>query len=176
MEVIPKYCSIVVREVRKEDAPKLLEYLDQVSGESDFLTFGSGEFELSVAEEEQFIENILKRDNSLFIVAEDKGKIVGNLAFSAGTRKRRAHVGEFGISVIKEYWGQGVGEELIAHLLTWSRGSNKIRKIDLEVRTDNVRAIKLYKKMGFVEEGLRKRALFVNNKFYDTLMMGLSID
>lgn len=168
--------AVTIREVTKSDAINIIKYLDKVSCESDFLTFGEGEFEMSAKEEERFIENVLEKENHLFIVAAMGNEIIGTLSFAAGSRKRVAHVGEFGMSVIKEYWGCGVGTKLITHLLTWGRISGKIRKINLRVRSDNERAIGLYKKMGFEEEGLRKRDLFVNDKFYDTLLMGLCID
>lgn len=168
--------AVIIREVRKSDAYNLIKYLDKVSCESDFLTFGFGEFEMSLEEEEKFIENVLKKENHLFIVAEVNDELVGTLSFAAGSRKRVAHVGEFGMSVIKEYWGRGIGTKLITYLLTWSKDSANMRKINLRVRSDNERAIGLYRKMGFEEEGLRKRDLFINDKFYDTLLMGLCID
>jgi RimJ/RimL family protein N-acetyltransferase len=168
--------TVIIREVRKSDANNLIKYLDKVSCESDFLTFGLGEFGMSLEEEEKFIESVLKKENHLFIVAEVNDEIVGTLSFAAGSRKRVAHVGEFGMSVVKEYWAKGIGTKLITYLLTWSKDSGNIKKINLRVRSDNERAIGLYKKMGFEEEGLRKRELFINDQFYDTLLMGLCID
>lgn len=168
--------NIVIRKANKLDAKALIEYLNVIGGESDFLTFGAGQLDVSVEEEENFIENALEMKNSLFIIAEINGKIVGNLNFSGGTRERTAHVGEFGVTVLKEYWGNGIGEELIRYLLSWSKSSGIIRKINLSVRIDNIRAIKLYKKLGFLEEGIVKRDFFINDKFYDSLVMGILID
>lgn len=168
--------KIIIRKANRSDAKALIEYLNVIGGESDFLTFGKDEFERSIYEEEVFIENALKKENALFIIAEVNGKVVGNLNFSGGARERTAHVGEFGVSVLKEYWGNGIGEELIKYLIAWSKDSGIIRKINLRVRTDNTPAIKLYKKFGFLEEGKRKRDFLINGKFYDSLLMGLMID
>lgn len=118
----------------------------------------------------------MKKENALFIIAEITGKVVGNLNFSGGTRQRIAHVGEFGVSILKEYWGNGIGEELIKYLISWSNSSGIIRKINLRVRTDNTRGIHLYKKLGFSEEGIVKRDFLINGEFYDSLVMGLLID
>jgi RimJ/RimL family protein N-acetyltransferase len=167
--------SIVIRKAVKSDSKVLIEYLNTIGGESDFLTFGTGEFGRSIEQEEEFIESALKRENALFIIAEVDGKIVGNLNFSGGVRQRIAHVGEFGVSVLKEYWGNGIGEELIKYLINWSNTVGIIRKINLRVRTDNTRAISLYKKLGFLEEGILKRDFFINGEFYDSLLMGLEI-
>lgn len=168
--------KVIIRKVNKSDAKALIEYLNIVGGESNFLTFGAGEFDKSVEEEEKFIENVLNKENALFIVAEINGEIVGSLTFYGGLRERNAHVGEFGLSVFKKYWGNGIGKELITCLINWSKDSGVIRKINLRVSPDNKRGISLYKKLGFLEEGLLKRDLQVDNKFFDSILMGLLID
>jgi RimJ/RimL family protein N-acetyltransferase len=157
-------------------AKEMMEYIDKISIESDFLTFGQGEFNITLEDEEKFIETTSKKNNALFIIGQIDGKIVGNLNFSGGERPRIAHRGEMGVSVLKEYWGQGIGTELIKYLIHWAKESDIIKKINLRVRTDNVSGINLYKKLGFVEEGIIKREFLIDNKFYDSLCMGLLID
>jgi len=166
---------VTLRKADVSDAAQLIEYLNIIGGESDFLTFGPGDFGHSVEAEAEFIENALKRKNALFLVAVANGKIIGNLNFSGGPRERTAHTGEFGVSVLKDYWGMGIGEELIRYLINWCRGSG-IRKINLRVRQDNLKSISLYKKLGFSEEGILKRDFYINGEFHDSLLMGLMID
>lgn len=175
-DIIVKNKKVIIREADNKDAKELIEYLNVIGGESDFLTFGTGEFNKSVEQEQDFIENVLENENALFIIAEVNGKIVGNLNFSGGPRKRTEHSGEFGVSVLKEYWGVGIGKELIEYLINWSKDSGIIRKINLRARTDNTRGIHLYKKLGFLEEGIIKRDFLINGEFYDSLQMGLLID
>lgn len=175
-EMIINNQKIIIRKANKSDAEALIEYLNVIGGESDFLTFGPQQFGKDIEAEELFIEDALSKKNALFIVAEAHGKIVGNLNFSGGPRERTAHVGEFGVSVLKEYWGKGIGEELIRSLISWAETSGIIRKIDLLVRTDNKRGISLYKKLGFLEEGRMKREFLIDGEFYDCLVMGLLID
>jgi len=168
--------KITIREAVKSDAAAMITYLNIIGGESDFLTFGAGQITMSIEQEENFIANSSSEENALFIVAEINGKVVGNLNFSGGPRERTAHTGEFGVSVLKEYWGRGIGEELIKYLINWSKASGIIKKLNLRVRTDNARGIHLYKKLGFQEEGLIKRDFLIDGKFYDSLEMGLLID
>ena len=168
--------KIIIRQATKDDASGLVDDLNVIGGESNFLTFGTGEFGISVEDEEWFIEKVLKKENDLFIVAEVDGEIIGSLNFSGGLRERTAHVGEFGMSVLKKYWGNGIGEELIKYLINWSKDSGIIRKINLRVRTDNERGIYLYEKLGFFEKGLLKRDFVIDDKIYDSLLMGLCIN
>lgn len=112
----------------------------------------------------------------MFLIAEIDGEIIGNLTFRGGQRPRIAHVGEFGISILKKYWGLNIGEFMITYLLEWAKETKEVRKIDLRVRSDNGRAISLYKKMGFEEQGLFKRDFFLDGKFFDSISMGICID
>ncbi|MGN9165613.1 N-acetyltransferase family protein [Tissierellaceae bacterium HCP3S3_D8] len=168
--------TIVIRRADKSDGKAMLEYIDKISRESDFLTFGQGEFNRTIEQEESFIDNISKQSNALFIIAELEGKIIGNLNFAGGTRPRTAHTGEFGVSVLKEYWGQGIGTKLIDYLIEWCKESGIIRKINLRVRSDNYSAIYIYKKFEFKGEGIITRDFFIDDRFYDSIFMGLIID
>ena len=158
------------------DAKELLEYINLISGESDFLSFGVGEFSMTLEEEEAFIENVTKQETSLMLVVEVENKIIANLNFSAGRRPRLAHQGEFGISVAKAYWGEGIASKLLTFMIDWAHETGAIKKINLRTRSDNQSAIRLYKKFGFKEEGLLTREICIDNKFYDSILMGLTID
>ena len=60
--------------------------------------------------------------------------------------------------------------------MEYAKNGEFIAKIDLQVRTDNRSAIKVYKKCGFLLEGKNARALFIDGEFYDYINMGLIID
>lgn len=168
--------TAVIRKATKADAAAILVFVDAVSYESNFLTFGPGEFEITLKQEEDFIDAILIKENSLFLIAELNGIIIGNLTFVGGGRLRTAHVGEVAISVLKNYWNNGLGTELMDFFINWCRQSEIIKKVNLRVRTDNYAASHLYKKLGFLEEGLLARDFLINGIFYDSVLMGFSID
>lgn len=167
--------EVVIRRAVKSDAKGLLDYLDIIGVESDFLTFGAEGLGITLEEEEIFIENNRKQDNALFIVAEIDGQIVGNLNFVGGMKLRTRHVGEFGVSVLKAFWGQGIGKELMMYLIDWAEATGIVTKINLKVRPENIRGIKLYKSLGFIEEGLQTRDYLIQGKYYDSIIMGLQL-
>ncbi|KRQ87797.1 Spermidine N(1)-acetyltransferase [Caloramator mitchellensis] len=168
--------KVIIRPITADDAAAMIDYMNVIGGESDFLTFGPGELNITLEVERNIIKGFLEKNNALFIVAVADGKIIGALSFSGGGRKRLAHTGEFGVSVLKEYWGKGIGQELIKYLIDWAKETKIIRKINLRTRSDNERAVRLYKKLGFEEEGLIRRDFMIDGKFYDSLMMGMLID
>ncbi|HMF56780.1 MAG TPA: GNAT family N-acetyltransferase [Pyrinomonadaceae bacterium] len=164
-----------IRLVEERDAALCIAYLNRVSSETDFLSFGAGEFDTSIEEERALIRKFRQTENSLFLVAEVENEIVSMLSFSCGRRPRQRHAGELGISVRQEFWGTGVGRCLMEILIEWARKNSSIRKLNLLVRADNNRAIALYRKLGFLEEGRITRETQIDGKFYDTLFMGLQI-
>lgn len=168
--------ELKIREARPEDTDAILAYIDRVSGESDNLTFGKGEFGLTFEEEELYLKNIRTLENAIYLLGFLDDVLVSALSFTCENRERTKHVGEFGITVIKDYWGLGIGEGMLLTLIEWAKISGVIYKINLTVRADNHRGIKLYEKMGFVYEGKRSRDLRINGKFYDGIMMGLEIN
>jgi len=167
---------LLIREAQKKDAAQVLEYVNRIAGETNFLTFGLGEFNFSLEQEEQFIESHLNSDNKLFMIAEIDQEFVGSLGFTGGDRPRIRRTGEFGCSVLKEYWRLGISSILLESLIQWAKSAGIIKKLNLRVRPDNDRAIGLYERFGFVREGLITREYFVNGRFYDNVFMGLQID
>lgn len=166
----------VIRNATLQDAPEIVRYSNVVGGESDFLSYGKNEFNYSIDQERQIIDEYSEARNRLFIVAVRNGNIAGVLTFWGNSRKRLEHWGEFGISVLKKYWGIGIGQALLDYLIEWAKKGRIIKKIDLMVREDNYSAISLYKKVGFQIEGRIRRAMKIRNSYYDFLYMGRLID
>ncbi|MDI9442509.1 MAG: GNAT family protein [Bacillota bacterium] len=168
--------ELIIRRARPADAAQIIAYVEQVSGETDHLTFGRSEFGVTLEQETRFIEAVSKADNQLMICALLENSVVGLLNFAGGTRPRTRHTGEFGVSVLQEHWRKGIATELIAYLLQWARDTGIIRKINLRVRAGHTAAIRLYEKFGFVYQGRITREICINGKFYDVLNLGLEID
>ena len=166
---------LLIREAMVEDARAVLDYIEDISSESDFLSFGPGEFELTEAEEEDFLRKCRDLDNQLYIVGLIDDTVASTLAFSAGPRPRVRHSGEFGMSVRKQYWGLGIGSLMLDTLIDWARATRIVKKINLRVRTDNKQAIALYKRRGFVIEGTIHQEIFLDGKYFDHYWMGLEL-
>lgn len=82
------------------------------------------------------------------------------------------HKVEFGVGVLKDYWGCGIGKNLLKESITWA-DSNGIKKITLNVLETNEKAIKLYEKSGFMIEGILKNdKILSDGNYYHTIVMG----
>lgn len=167
--------KLSIRKIKEADSAAVVELWDKLGSESDNLTFGMGEFYFTPEQQRAFICSTSLRDNCIYLCAIADGKIVGCLNFIASSHRRLVHRGDLGIGVLKAYWGQGVGSALMDYFMKWAGCSDIIKKIDLEVREDNLPAIALYLKYGFKIEGRVARGVCVNGKYYNLYHMGKEI-
>ncbi len=165
-----------IRKATPDDAIEIINYADKVSRESDNISYGPGEFRMTIEQEQNYIKSLKDSKNCIMILGLIKKQIVSVASLTGGKRKRREHLASLGITVRKPFWRQGIGREMSKFLINWAQQSNFIRKINLSVRIDNIGAIELYKQLGFNEVGILTRVLKINEEFYDALMMGLNID
>lgn len=165
--------DLVIEKARPEDAAELLALLNTVGGETDNLTFGAEGVPVSVEEEAAFLTSLEHSTSSVMFVAKKDGRIVGNASFNGMTRERLKHRGEFGISVSKSEWGHGVGSKLLEAVIDFARNTAHAEIISLEVRQDNVRAIRLYEKYGFEKIGSFPGFFKINGEYIDFDLMNL---
>jgi len=165
--------ELTIRKAVREDAKHLLDYLNTVGGESDNLLFGAEGLGLTVEQEERYIEGMEASPASAMLVGLIEDKIVSVGSVSAHTRERNCHTCEIGISVLKAFWSVGIGTCLMNEMIGFAKQTNKLKIIHLGVRSDNTRAIALYKKLGFQEIGLYPKFFKIDDEFYDEVLMNL---
>ena len=142
-----KYTDIEIVRAKGQDTEALLEYLKIVGSETDNLSFGAEGVLLDVEEERKYLDQQTKSLNDIQLLAKANGEIIGTASLIR-KKKRMSHRAEFGISVKKAWWNCGVASTLMEYILEFAK-STGVEQINLEVRSDNKRAITLYKKFGF---------------------------
>jgi len=148
----------------------------KIDGETEYLDRESGEGLLTAEDFERLIYDDSIAARSLFLVAEVEGKIIGFTRCEGNKLSRFRHKAEFGICILKDYWGYGIGRILLENVLMWADNVG-IEKISLTVVEANAKAIELYKRYGFVEEGLLlKDRIHKDGKYYNTVIMGRLLD
>jgi len=164
--------AVALREAEARDAVRLTRHFGVCAGESDYLSFGVGEYDRSVEAERTRIEESSRESNRLYVVGCVNDEMVASLVVSASSRPRRRHLGEFGIVVQSDYWGRGIGRALMNILLDWATDST-LTKLTLKVRADNARAIRLYERLGFEHEATLRAELFDGTRYHDVLYMSI---
>ena len=166
--------NIIYRKALPSDAKGLLEHLATVGGETDNLSYSADTFKISVEREAKFIDRFARSNDDIMLLALDGDKVVGNAIVERNRVIRYHHRAEISITVIKEYWGRGIGSKLMEMMIDFANGAG-IEILYLEVRADNDRAIKLYKKYGFCEIGIYESFFKINNIYYDAQLMTLKL-
>lgn len=164
--------NYTVRSAIDKDAIDLSELRVQIDGETENLDREKGEAFIDVPGFEQIIKTDTVNPRNLFLVAAVYDRIVGFSRCEGNPLNRFSHKVEFGVCVLKDFWGYGIGKNLLTESISWA-DSNGIKKITLNVLETNDKAIKLYKKLGFEIEGILKRdKILSDGKYYNTIMMG----
>lgn len=159
----------ILRCATKNDAQAMLDYLKVSSEETEYLLRYPDEVDscYTLEGEKQFLEQILHSKYDIMLAAEVDGKIVGNACINGiGNKRKILHRGSFGIALMKDFWGLGIGKELMSYIFEVSDNLIGYELVDLEVVSENKRAICLYEKMGFKKIGERPYGLKLDNGNY----------
>ncbi len=142
-----------LRNGTEDDGQAVLDCFNLTHGETDYLLSYPDENSFDVIQESQFLKRKSESENEIEIVAVVDGAIVGVAGIEAiGAKDKVRHRAEFGISVAKEFWGLGIGQALTKACIACARAAGYIQ-LELNVVTENERALSMYRKAGFVEYG-----------------------
>ncbi|KAH8799586.1 acyl-CoA N-acyltransferase [Flagelloscypha sp. PMI_526] len=121
---------------------------------------------------DKLIESTIE-NNIIFAVFELKetGDVVGWVNSRIDNAKNRN--GIFGIVVKEEHWGKGFAKEVIEWLLDYTFQNLGYHRLGLSVFAGNVRAVELYRRLGFKEEGRIREVLYKDGKWEDSIEMGI---
>jgi ribosomal protein S18 acetylase RimI-like enzyme len=107
-----------------------------------------------------------------YIVAEDGGELAGHAFLDPMPMRANAHVFLLTIVVHPGHVERGIGRALLGDLLDWAQGDARVGKVELNVRAGNLRAQRLYRSFGFVEEArFVERVRRIDGNFEDDLGM-----
>ena len=167
--------QIIYRRAQGSDAGKIVDFYNFVGGETSYLSFEKDEYPMNVKEQEDETRSLEDKEASIMLLTMDKDEIAGIATIHSSAKVKARHDGELGIVVAKKYQGQGIGTELIRQLIEWAKGNGVTTRISLDTRADNVKAVELYLKFGFVVEGCRKNSTLLDGKYYDLYVMGMML-
>ena len=166
--------NFIIEPLSKEKAQDFLILCEKIDQESNFMLLEKGERNTGIMEAERLVSDISQLKVIVF-VAQINDKIIGYILGIKNKIERQKHIISFSMGVVNEYQKNNIGSLLIDKMIEYSI-QNSIKRIELTVRTDNDKAIRLYKRKGFEIEGTKKSSIFTNNKFYDEFMMSKLIE
>lgn len=162
----------IVRSAMVQDAKELSELRLQIDSETENMDREKGEAFIDTFGFEKLIKTDTESKCNLFLVGVVNNRIVAFSRCEGNPLKRFSHKVEFGVCVLKDYWGFKIGTNLLKESIAWA-DANGLKKITLNVLETNQKAINLYKKYGFRTEGiLQNDKILSDGEFYNTVVMG----
>ena len=167
--------DIILRYPEKSDAKKLQKFINAAVKES--LSQGghlARTRPVSLSGEEIWVRDLIKKienNKEVHVVAEYNKKIIGNADIRKESHDANAHIGVFGIVVLKEFTSKGLGTVLAEKIIKLAENKLKIEIVKLSVFENNKRAQGLYRKLGFEEIGRIKRGRKIKGKYADEILM-----
>lgn len=164
--------EIVIRYPLSTDAQKMCNYINILSDEQTFIRF-QGE-KMSLEEETKYLEIQLKKiilNQVVLLLVFSNDKLIGQSDIVMQDKIEK-HIGIFGITLAKDFRGEGIGKLLMNLVLNEAKKNiPQLQIIKLGVYANNELAIKIYKKAGFKEFGKLPKGILTPKGYFDHIYM-----
>jgi RimJ/RimL family protein N-acetyltransferase len=160
---------VVLRPVQRADIPHFLKWVN----DQEVTRYLRACMPVMEADEEGWFESLhKKKQTDIVLTLVVCGKPIGlmgihQIDWIARTAFTGALIGE------KNYWGKGYGSEAKMLLLDFAFNSLGLRKICSMVIAYNKRSYAYIIKCGYKEEGLRKKQIFKEGKYWDEILLAV---
>lgn len=164
-----------LRAATTDDAAALIDFGKMLAGEreNNILFNSAAEFTFTLEQEIGIIQSYLDTPTAHWLVAVDEtGQLIGSINVAPG-RRALEHTVSLSMTVAKDWRDQGVGTAMMREMMAWCEANPHIKRLELDVFTENARAIHLYEKLDFMAEGIRREAVLKAGRFRDLLIMSV---
>jgi RimJ/RimL family protein N-acetyltransferase len=153
-----------IRPMEETDAERFLALCQQLDGETALMLLEPGERSPDLEAQRTRIGAIRSSEREVVLVAELDGALAGFVGATAGMFRRSRGTAHLVVGVRSCYWGRGVGAALLEGLEAWARARG-LHRLELTVMVHNTAAMALYRKRGFIIEGVRRESLLVDGRW-----------
>ena len=118
----------------------------------------------------KIIEDWVQNERMHIFVADIQGKVAGIINLHIGTGRER-HVGDIALAVHDKHQGQGIGKMLMLTVIDLADNWLNLVRLEMDVYTDNERALRLFKNFDFEIEGRKRLDAFRGGGYIDSYIM-----
>jgi L-amino acid N-acyltransferase YncA len=163
--------EIVIRPAQPGDTKGILDTVRSNAIERSYVLMEH--YGKDIESEKEYISS-LDTERNLLAVASAGNEVIGCLAAlqaDSGKRPETAHVLRVGLHLQESYRGIGIGPILLEYALAWA-GNAGFKKMEATIFTINKHSLRMFKKAGFVEEGVRQNRIRMGKDFISEVLMG----
>lgn len=165
-----------LRELNRSD----IEEINKWRNNSELIDFLGAPFRyINLDVDNDWYDSYMKNRNTTvrcaIVSEENENKILGLVSLTNINYLNQSAIFHIMIGN-EEYQGKGIGTFATKEILNHAFNNLNINRVELLVLKENTRAINLYKKVGFIQEGIKRQCIFKNGKFVDVVIMSLLRD
>jgi RimJ/RimL family protein N-acetyltransferase len=124
-------------------------------------------------QEREYLRQMQDNPHACVFIALDGGEVVGRINITGGELPFDRHAGTLGLSVAPHWRGRGLGRRLMQAAIADAQGWEDFCRIELLCATWNTRGLALYESLGFVTEGIKRKAVKMRGVPEDEVLMAL---
>ena len=157
--------ELIIRQLHADDYETVMTFLLQLSHENIFTNQYPGQ---PKRDKEKSIQTYELPTNLFLAAFKGTGEVVGliSIMINKPGHPWTGRNASFGISMLKAYYGQGLGTYLMGKAEEWARAQG-MHRIEGTVRSLNRRAINLYLKQGFEIDGVFREVALIDGQWHD---------
>lgn len=159
----------MIRVPEPREAPAVLAMLAELDAQTSFMMLEPGERDLDPDPFADWLARPAAEDDC-YLVVFDGDRALGFVHAERGRHRRNRHSAYLVLGLLAEARGQGWGGRLLEAVDEWAV-SVGVRRLELTVMVPNQAAIKLYRRSGYQQEGVRRCSLVVDGACVDELAM-----
>ncbi len=163
--------KVMFREYQEDDLGHMMDWIN----DEEIVQFLSDRFlyPQSSSQVEEFLNKAMSEDWSGFVISDrETGDYLGqidfvNLDLKNGKAELALVIGDTNNS------SKGIGTESTKMMLDFGFNNLRLNRIELSCWDYNEKAINLYKKLGFTEEGRKRKSRYYNGEYHDEVLFGI---
>ncbi|MCU5745356.1 GNAT family N-acetyltransferase [Staphylococcus sp. SQ8-PEA] len=159
-----------IERISPDETKNLYHCMKQIDSESQFMLY--------TPDERDYKEDSLRdriKHNFYIGLKTDDGDIKGYSLVHISSISKIKHIGYIVTGIEQAYHHKGYATQMFDEIIKWSKRKG-LRRLELTVLTHNNPAIKLYEKIGFKIEGIKRQSIYMDGLYHDELYMALLLD
>ena len=160
--------SFLIRPSMPDDAPQVIAAINAVCAERIYLLT---DCYVPTPQWEKVLHTPLECLDHLLLIPEMEGQVIGWCRiFPNLCAPKTRHTAEVGTGLLQPFREIGIGTDLMECAIEWSRGQG-LEKLTVSTFSTNLRAINLFKKVGFITTGVRRQQYRIDGNYVDEVLM-----
>lgn len=148
---------VLLRSAGPGDAEAHLTFMKRLQGSTPFVVTAPDEA-MPVEKLREELATFHDRPGALYLVAfsaQEPSLIVGDCVLQPFKERKMSHVANIGMGCDERWQGAGLGTALLRSIVGHAEEHPALIRLELGVMRENQAARRLYRRLGFVEHGVR---------------------